>query len=249
MKVDRIHIVGSPSGQRWWPTTTRPMAIALFSASASLLVACSSDGTARESAPASVSTAVSTTADSPAVSATNSAPPDTVPTAGPSTLPGFGMIEADTYRVDKFTVPFDITTEGQWKKFYVGPEGLILFRGSTGTDPDVALYVTTGVIKGSTPEEAVGGYCGQTTVAPTAAATLLGQPALQADTVVPGVGCNFGFIESKGQLVIGDTSTVRTVSGVINGTLVTVIAYAPTTDWPTVAGEIDSMTGSMTLVG
>jgi hypothetical protein len=167
--------------------------------------------------------------------------------AAPKALP-LSAVPAGTYRVAEFLVPFDITTKGDWKKFHSAAESMILFRGSTGTNPTSAFYVTSGLVAGSTPQEVLDAFCGGSIQFGASTATsLLGQPALQQEGVVPN-DCNWGFVEATGQLAAAPSSTVRLVAAAIDGKIVLVVIDGPTAEWTALSSEVGSMIDSMTLI-
>jgi hypothetical protein len=219
-----------------------------------LAAGCASDGASApptSSAPPTtveITTIPVSSAPETVVSSTQAAAAD-VPTtvAGPRSLP-LSLVPAGTYRIAKFVVPFDITTEGDWKNFHSAAESLILFRGSAGTNPTSGFYVTSGLVDGSSPQEVIDAFCGgKIEFVGSSTTSLLGQPALQREGVAAN-DCNWGFVEATGQLTVAPGSTVRLVAAAVDGQVVLVVADGPTVDWTALSSEVGSMIDSMTPV-
>jgi hypothetical protein len=221
-----------------------------------LLTGCSSDGksTASTAAPPSAVTATDAATTVPATTvATTTVPPTTAPAttavdttiAGPKSLPRV-QVPADVYRIDTFSIPFDITTQGDWVRYGTRKELFYLGRGSNGT---TELIVSTGLVPGSTPQEVIDNVCaGSIKFAEPSTTTLFGQAAIQQEGRVTSF-CIWAALDTVTQLGILEGHTVRLVAADVNGTIVLIVADAVSADWPATADDIDPMVASMTLVG
>jgi hypothetical protein len=212
-----------------------------------MLTGCGSDESAPASTtvvPVAVTTAVPAATVPAATVPATTATPTTV--AGPKPLPPV-QVPADTYRIDEFSVPFVITTQGDWTRFNSRQE---LFHIGRGSNAATEFIVTSGLVAGSTPQEALDTWCdkGAIDLAEPSTTTLLGKPAIQQDGTVNGV-CNWAALDTTLPLVIPAGNTVRLVAADVGGKIVVVVADGPSADWSTLSIEVDAMIASMALAG
>ena len=114
------------------------------------------------------------------------------------------------------------------------------------------LVTTGGAIAGTTPQEAVDGFCataaegGNTST--NTESTIFGVAAVQRDFVAA-TDCSspgyVGFGENSWFVPAGNT--IRIISAQVGPNVISVIADAPTDQWPTLSPEIDDLVASLTL--
>ena len=195
------------------------------------------------SPPASTTTPVATTTP---ISTTT--PVATTVAAAPASPLPLVTVEPGTYVVPSFAVPFEFTTTGTWQRLQNRKEILALGRGTNGA---TSFLVTSGLIAGSTPEEAVSQFCGagDVEVGTPEPTTLLGNPAVQVEGRPLQFTCQFAAIDTLTQLELPVGHTFRLVAADVNGVIVVVVASAPTDQWADLAPEIDELVASMRLAG
>ena len=209
-----------------------------------LVIGCGSDDSVAQTtlAAAPINTAVPAATDPVATVSVATDVATTV--AGPKPLPSV-HVPADTYLIDEFSVPYIITTQGEWTRQAARKEIVTLGRGSNAS---TEFVVTSGLVTGSTPQEALDDWCssGTINVGETSATTLLGAPAIvQEGTVTE--DCNWAAIDTATQLVIRAGDTIRLVAADVDGTIVVVVVDSPNADWQTVSTDADAMIASMSL--
>jgi hypothetical protein len=158
-------------------------------------------------------------------------------------------VPAATYRIDKFAIPFDITTVGDWTRETVRSELVRLGRGSNGI---TEYMVTSGLVVGTTPQEALDGWCGggggAIHLGPATATTLLGQPALVEVGDVTD-DCYWASLDTTTQLVIPAGNTVILTAADVKGAVVVVVVDGPAAEKATLTADAASMLSSMVPVG
>jgi hypothetical protein len=157
-----------------------------------------------------------------------------------------GDVPPGTYAPEGPVVPYSITTVASWQ--LLGSSESTAFLGR-GTNQSTELAITEERRQGiSTPADAIEEFCpeGSVDFGPTTATTLLGRPALRAEgpvvsecatRLLPALA---GTQYRRLQAVAG--ATVRITAADVDGTVVVVIAVAPTDDWTTFAVELDATT-------
>ncbi len=157
----------------------------------------------------------------------------------PTHQPPFASVQTrDADLVDKFLAPFEFTVTGKWTKY--ASKETFLWNTRVGVVKSEFLVTTSGAIAGTTPQEAVDGFCataakgGNTST--NTESTIFGVAAVQRDFVAatdcssPG---HVGFGENSWFVPSGNT--IRIISAQVGPNVISVIADAPTDQWPTLS--------------
>lgn len=238
------------------PIRPRLVAIACAVAAFALPSGCSSESTTSDStATNNTSTTLPPAAAGSQPTASTADSVTTVPdttggtapatnTGGPAELPTSNVPPGD-YLVDTFSIPFQIRTSGDWIRAGSRPEFLTLRRSTT---TGAEFYVTTGLVSGATPEEALQHICSSSSTFGTPTPTmLLGVAAVQEDGTATSV-CNWAAIDTVTQLEIPQGHMIRVVAADIGGTIVVVVADASADEWAATIADVEPMIASMMLV-
>lgn len=154
-----------------------------------------------------------------------------------------------TYAITGFVVPFSIATVGDWQRRYERAEIMMLGRGaSKGPDPETEFAVTSSLVGGDTPEDALASWCSTGDVAFNALppTTLFGSPAIQVEGTASS-DCIWTSIDTTDNLTIAEGKTVRLIAADVEGTIVVVVANGPSDSWPALSTEVEAMVASLTL--
>ncbi len=222
------------------PRARATILTAMLAGAGLLLAACGSDAASTASAPA-------TSTSGPTIETAAGTTPATAPATDASTTtsvviphqPPHGPIDAGTWAIRPFLVPFVITTSDQWIRGLNEPQVLGLGRGTK-----VSFLVTAGVFPGTSAAEVLGTLCptGTLALATPAETTLLGSSADQVDAV--GIApCTVALGNDQRTIDVGDT--VRAVVTTIDDVRIVVLAGGPTADWGVLGPEIEALTASM----
>lgn len=165
------------------------------------------------------------------------------------TIPPFppGPIPPGTYAPVGAEVAYSIRTIGEWQLLGSSAAGIFLGRGDGGS---TELAVTQDPIGGIvTASDAIARFCpeGSVDFGPTKTTTLLGATALEAEGPVVTecapvllAAALVGSPNRRLQATAG--STVRIVAADVDGRVVIVVAVGPTTNWSSLAKELDATT-------
>ena len=156
-----------------------------------------------------------------------------------------GRIPPGTYAPVGADLAYSITTIGEWQLLGQNAAGVFLGRGVGGS---TELAITEGRVDGiTTASDALARFCplGSVDFGPTNTTTLLGAPALQTEGPVvtecapvllaPAL---VGSPNRRLQATAG--STLRIVAAEVDGKVVIVVAVGPTTNWSSLAKELDA---------
>ena len=228
-----------------------------------VLAGCSSDD-ASSSPTASTAPATTTAIATVAVTETATTEPATTETAttepattepatsvaaGPKKLPPVS-IAPGTYLVDKFVAPFTFGVTNKWTTY--GTTDKFIWITRVGVVKSEFLVTTLGVIAGTTPQEAVDGFCPASAAVDStdSATTLFGGAAVQREFVSTQDCSSPGHVgNDSNNWYVPAGNTIRLVSAQVGPNLISVIADAPTDQWATFSPEIDTMIASFAPAG
>ena len=236
---------------------------------ATLLTACSSDGSTSKPADTSqvsvaatslASTTSQTTLPSTTVASSTSVASSTTSTTSTTVAPSTtvehapflptGDVPPGTYTVGgggpassplgSFGVPFEMTTTATYHVDLHVPTFVGMDKGSNAT----GITISSGVVPGSTPEEALAGACphGHADFGPSSATTMFGQPALQEDgTIVSDCMYNVGF-------TITPPDHLRIVAAKVGDRMLVFLASFPEADLDVISPELDTLISTFRII-
>ncbi|MEO8267220.1 MAG: hypothetical protein ABI706_17085 [Ilumatobacteraceae bacterium] len=153
-----------------------------------------------------------------------------------------GEIPPGTYSVDRYV----LTTYGNWRVYSLSRRSLIMARDDTALPGfgiiDQPLSLT------STTDDAIAQICAKNSVAfgqPTQT-TLFGTTAVSVEGEVIGQ-CVTPILYPLAPTANSHV-TIRIVAAEVNGSMLTVFAYAPTDQWPTFSKELDATIASLRIL-